>query len=205
MIHPDTRLCWISEAVGHGVRATRDIPRGCIVWTQDALDRVFEPSVVSAMAPPVRALVHRFAHRDARGRFIMCWDAGRNVNHSCAPNLRGVGPWFMVARREIAAGEEITCDYAECNLAAPLECACGSPQCRGRIGGDDLRRLGGDWDAEARALAALISELQQPLWPYLLDPREAKAFAEGREIPPSFREQSAPLGASPEVATRAQA
>ncbi|MFG6283672.1 SET domain-containing protein-lysine N-methyltransferase [Sphingomonas sp. S6] len=60
------------------------------------------------------------------------------INHSCSPNagLRftddGV---FLVALRPIAPGEEIAWDYST-TLADPdwsMQCACGSPECRGVI------------------------------------------------------------------------
>jgi SET domain-containing protein len=57
------------------------------------------------------------------------------VNHSCDPSMLN-----DVAFRDIAAGEEITTDYAYCE-ASPnylLEgCRCGSPRCRGRVTGND--------------------------------------------------------------------
>ena len=40
MLHPKTRLAWISDEVGYGVLATEDIPCGTILWALDPLDRV---------------------------------------------------------------------------------------------------------------------------------------------------------------------
>jgi hypothetical protein len=57
------------------------------------------------------------------------------VNHSCDPNMLNDTAW-----RDIAAGEEITTDYAhgEANERVILEtCACGTALCRGRITGRD--------------------------------------------------------------------
>jgi uncharacterized protein len=60
------------------------------------------------------------------------------LNHCCEPNLLN-----YMARRDIAAGEEITTDYAYCE-ASPhfcLEpCICGSAICRGRVTGNDWQR-----------------------------------------------------------------
>jgi D-alanine-D-alanine ligase len=65
-------------------------------------------------------------------------DLWKPINHSCDPNawLTGLN---LTARRPIAAGEEITLDYATfCNEStAPFECTCGSPHCRGTITGAD--------------------------------------------------------------------
>jgi SET domain len=71
------------------------------------------------------------------------WDSDpeewRPINHSCDPAawLDGLD---VVARRPIAAGEEITLDYATfCNELMPaFECRCGSSLCRGTIRGDDF-------------------------------------------------------------------
>ncbi len=62
---------------------------------------------------------------------------GYYVNHSCDPNMLDFTAW-----RDIAAGEEITTDFAYCT-AAPnycLEpCNCGSSVCRGRVTGNDWK------------------------------------------------------------------
>jgi uncharacterized protein len=58
------------------------------------------------------------------------------VNHSCAPNLkvrRRRGHLLFVARRAIAAGEEITIDYRFSPDIDLVACKCGAPTCRGTI------------------------------------------------------------------------
>jgi hypothetical protein len=63
-------------------------------------------------------------------------------NHSCDPNLWHTGAFALSARRDIAAGEEVTVDYAT-QTAEPdfvLDCRCGSVGCRGTVTGDDWRR-----------------------------------------------------------------
>lgn len=192
MIHPQTQVVTVSNAVGLGVIATARLPRGTIVWTQDALDRVWEPSDVERLPSAARQVLERYAHVDERGRFVLCWDAGKLINHSCEPTLRGIGTWFQVARRDIEVGEAITCDYAECNIADDLRCLCGSPRCRGAVNGRDLLRFAEDWDAEARLLLDLVAGVEQPLWPYLLSPEEARAMLNGDLPLPSFRALYAP-------------
>lgn len=63
------------------------------------------------------------------------------LNHSCDPNLWLVGPVRLVARRRIAAGEELTVDYSTWEIdnewVLPAPCKCGSQACRGRITGRD--------------------------------------------------------------------
>ncbi len=188
MIHPDTQVVTISDEVGVGVIATRAIPRGTIVWAQDALDQVFEPGQVEKLPRVVADQVQRYAHIDEQGRFVLCWDAGKLINHSCDPSLRGIGTWFQVARRDIAVGEEITCDYAECNIREQLECRCGGASCRRSVHGSDLLTFAQNWDVEAERLLDDVARAQQPLWPYLLSPSEARALIWRYKPLRSFRE-----------------
>lgn len=73
-------------------------------------------------------------------------------NHSCEPNAGIRGQILLAAMRDIAAGEEITFDYATVLCRSPheesaedksrpygFECKCGTPTCRGRITVDDWR------------------------------------------------------------------
>lgn len=64
------------------------------------------------------------------------------INHSCAPNAGICGQVALVAMRAIAAGEEITFDYAMADSTPydEFDCACGAPSCRGRVAADDWRR-----------------------------------------------------------------
>ena len=66
------------------------------------------------------------------------------INHSCEPNVWMTGPFSLIAMRPIAAGEEITADYAlweaDEESVCGWVCRCGSPRCRGRITGRDWRR-----------------------------------------------------------------
>jgi hypothetical protein len=61
------------------------------------------------------------------------------VNHSCSPNCGIVAGVLVVAMRDIAVGEELVYDYAmtDGGLDDEFECACGAPNCRGKITGSD--------------------------------------------------------------------
>jgi uncharacterized protein len=64
------------------------------------------------------------------------------INHACAPTVWMADEVTVVARRDIAPGEEVTGDYAvwESDPRYAIDpCACGSPSCRGRFTGDDWR------------------------------------------------------------------
>lgn len=71
-----------------------------------------------------------------------------HFNHSCDPNAGFKGQIFLVAMRDIDAGEEITFDYAMTLAEAPnpeefpysLACECGLASCRKTITDRDWRR-----------------------------------------------------------------
>lgn len=63
------------------------------------------------------------------------------LNHSCEPNVGVQGQIVFVAMRDIAAGEELTHDWATTDDDDyELECRCGASVCRRRITGQDWRR-----------------------------------------------------------------
>jgi SET domain len=57
-------------------------------------------------------------------------------NHSCMPNTAYQG-LNVVALRDIAAGEELTLDYADLlnEESESFDCQCGTPSCRGLVKG----------------------------------------------------------------------
>ena len=63
------------------------------------------------------------------------------LNHSCEPNVGVQGQIVFVALRPVAAGEELTLDYATIERPAePTACRCGAKGCRGIITGQDWRK-----------------------------------------------------------------
>jgi len=64
------------------------------------------------------------------------------VNHSCDPNCGILGSTVLVAMRPIAAGEELSYDYAMSDGSPydEFDCSCGTAACRGRVTGDDWSR-----------------------------------------------------------------
>lgn len=193
MIHPGAELFFADPVRGHGARARVPIPAGTVVWAQCALDRVLSPAEAAELGPAYAELVEHFSYRDHRGHFVLCWDAGRYVNHSCRPSMRGLGPGAQIAVRDIAVGDEITCDYGECNLSEPLGCACGEPGCRGEIRGDDVLALAEAWDLEITAAVESGRGVEQPLRGFWLDP-QLTAVLEGDLKPPSVRRLHCPGG-----------
>lgn len=181
MIHPDTELVLINADVGRGVRATTRIPTGTLLWVRDRFDRVLTPAEVDELDSAHRRLVETWGYRDHTGSWILCSDAGRFVNHSCRAAMRGLGPDMMIAVRPVEIGEELTCDYAECNT--DLDCKCGAPNCRARVSGRDLLSHAETWDAEVRAAMKHAAEIPQPLLQFAVDWRRFKKWSAGEPIP----------------------
>jgi SET domain-containing protein len=70
------------------------------------------------------------------------WNPARLLNHSCAPNCDAEfvdGRIWILARRDIRAGEEVTFNYGF-DLVDYREhpCRCGAPECVGYIVAEDF-------------------------------------------------------------------
>jgi hypothetical protein len=141
-----------SRIEGLGVFAARAFRAG---------ERIRRVNVVREITPesPLREdLGERVDHCSyPDGKVVLFGFPDRHVNHSCDPNA-----WeqyegdssHLVARREIAAGEEITCDY-NVNIVdgTAWPCRCGTGRCRGEVAGDFFR-LPRQWQREYRPLLA---------------------------------------------------
>ncbi len=74
------------------------------------------------------------------GRVVLYGFPDRHLNHSCDPNAYEVfeaNDTLLIARKDVAAGAEITCDY-NINIAngTAWPCRCGSNRCQGMVVGD---------------------------------------------------------------------
>ena len=65
------------------------------------------------------------------------------MNHSCDPTVWMIDEVTLAARRDIAAGEELTADYAmwgaDEDWVVGWTCRCGAAHCRGTVTGRDWR------------------------------------------------------------------
>ncbi len=103
---------------GIGLFALSAIPRGTQVWRfTPPFDQHFDPDEIAREAPHVVKFFDHFGYLDRNSkRMVLCFDDARFTNHSPDPNIGMVGfdedPFGIdVALRDIAAGEEITCNY----------------------------------------------------------------------------------------------
>ena len=103
---------------GIGVFAVEPIAAGTPVWRfAQGLDMEFGADILDGLPAHVRTFFAHYGYLDRNvKRIILCFDDARFVNHSDAPNVATdymLDPYGLdVALRDIAAGEELTMDYA---------------------------------------------------------------------------------------------
>ncbi|MBI9020285.1 MAG: SET domain-containing protein [Verrucomicrobia bacterium] len=162
MLHPDTTVQWISEEIGCGIVATRDIPKGTITWVNDPLDRILSPQEVDALPAACRDTLMKYSYRNRHGDYVLCWDNTRFMNHSFKPNCITTAYNFELAVRDIRKGEELTNDYGSLNILEPFH-ACDEGCDRKTVYPDDLARHYADWDRQLEAAFESVNEVDQPL------------------------------------------
>ena len=122
-MHPEAHKMMIvptyvgpSEIEGVGVFAAEPIPAGTAIWTLDErFDHLFNAGDIERMAALQRQFVIRYGypHMTREGITVVEFDNGRFMNHTPRPNTDFTDANVGWARRDIAAGAELTCDYGE--------------------------------------------------------------------------------------------
>ncbi len=141
-----------SPIEGLGIFATRSFSTG------ECISRITVVREITADAPLRPELGERLEHcAYPDGKVLLIAFPERHVNHSCDPNAF---EWFdaegscLVARREIAAFEEITIDYnINITQGTSWRCHCRAARCRGEVAGDFFH-LPVTWQHEYRPLLA---------------------------------------------------
>ncbi|MDX2240397.1 MAG: SET domain-containing protein [Leptolyngbyaceae cyanobacterium bins.302] len=183
MIHPHTELRFINEFIGYGVFATELIPKGTITWILDDLDQSFDEAYVLSLEPMRRDRLIKYSFRDERGKYILCWDIARYVNHSFDPALITTPYKFELAARDIYPGDEITDDYGYFNLDDPFDCLPEPNSDRTKVMPDDILHYYPEWDRRAADAMQYFNRVEQPL-KHLLDPlyiHKVEAIAAGKD------------------------
>jgi len=129
----------------YGIFATRDITHGerIVVFEEQSHHLVTRAHVEATWQEPQRSWFDRYAW-PLTDELWVTWSPDpehwRPINHSCDPSAWWEG-LDVVARRDIAAGEEITLEYATFydERMPAFQCGCGAALCRGTVRGDDWR------------------------------------------------------------------
>lgn len=105
-----------SAVEGVGVFAAEPIRKGQLVWRLDpTFDRLIPVDKYLSAPPFLKELLDRYAYPspDKPGFIVYEVDNGRFMNHSEAPNTDFSDAGGATALRDIAPGEELTCDYGD--------------------------------------------------------------------------------------------
>jgi hypothetical protein len=121
-----------SSIHGQGLVAVEVIPEGSVVWRLDERHQVLSYEALCLLPSDIQALTYQ-----AGDKFILAQDDGQYMNHCCDPNCWWSGDVTLVARRNIQQGEEVTYDYASCEIDPRLRgdwlCNCAAAHCRRRV------------------------------------------------------------------------
>lgn len=115
MLMVDTELR-ASPIHGIGVFLREPVRKGQLIWRFDSrIDRVYGDSELRSLPEDTQHFIRTYSTRhEGMGLWVLCGDNGRHFNHSDRPNTLSHGIAFGddVAARDMAAGEELTSDYA---------------------------------------------------------------------------------------------
>ena len=103
-----------SAIQGIGVFAKHRIAKGTLVWKLDArFDRRIPVDTYESQTGPVKSYLDRYSYPDRRDPSFIVFEAddARYMNHDDDPNCDVSTPEETYATRDIAAGEELTCNY----------------------------------------------------------------------------------------------
>ena len=105
-----------SEIEGVGIFAAAPIKAGTAIWIlEDKFDLIVPTADLEGLPELQRNFIERYGypHMTMPGLTVLEFDNGRFMNHSNSPNTDFTKPDMAWAIRDIAEGEEITCDYSE--------------------------------------------------------------------------------------------
>jgi hypothetical protein len=162
MIHPDTELRFISEAIGYGVVAKKLIPKGTITWVQDDLDRIFTPEDEKKLSPRMLESLETYCFTNSEGQKVLCWDNAKFVNHSFNSSCMSTAYDFEIAVRDIHPGEQLTDDYGYLNVEHPFEPVDEGDE-RKIVYPDDILKYYEKWDSSIKQSLGEIPKVAQPL------------------------------------------
>ncbi len=103
-----------SSIQGIGVFARHRIAQGTMIWKLDPrFDRRIPVETYEGETGPVKSYLDRYAYPDRRDPNFIVFEAddARYMNHADDPNCDVSSPEEAYALRDIAPGEEMTCNY----------------------------------------------------------------------------------------------
>jgi hypothetical protein len=163
MLHPNTELRFVNPIVGHGVFATKFIPKGTITYVEDPLEIRIPVDSPLWDHPVLGKILKVYSILENDGAYELSWDHAKHMNHCCHSNTITTGWGFDIAVRDIQVGEQIRGDYGMYNVDYDMELVCEYQDCRMRVQKDDFDGLAERWEAQIREALAFTSQVTQPL------------------------------------------
>lgn len=105
-----------SPIEGIGVFAVEPIAAGTLIWQlAPGLDRLIRGEEIAGLPPLFQTFVERYGYPYPHdpSQLIVELDNGRFMNHADRPNTVFSDPDAGFTLAAVAAGEELTCNYAE--------------------------------------------------------------------------------------------
>ena len=107
-----------SKIAGIGLFADQFISKGTMIWKfTPGLDLEVNRCKLARLSPAAKKQFLNYAYLiPDTSTYVLCFDDARFFNHSECPNVLdvevpGEENWVVVARGDIAKGDELTCDY----------------------------------------------------------------------------------------------
>ena len=137
MLHPALITKDTGTIQGQGLFTTESITQGTMLWELE--DPTFSWAEVLEWSPERFTRFRHYGFQCGVDSYSLPEDISREANHSCNPNTWWGEGYSLVARWDIKAGDEITYDYASCDIELALEmtCHCGAQNCRKDISNQD--------------------------------------------------------------------
>lgn len=163
MLHPHTELRFVNPIVGHGVFATKFIPKGTITYVIDPLEIRIPVDSPLWDHPVLGKILKIYSILENDGAYELSWDHAKHMNHCCHSNTITTGWGFDIAVRDIQPGEQIRGDYGMYNVDYDMELVCEFGDCRKRVQKDDFDSLADRWEAQLQDALPLTAQVEQPL------------------------------------------
>lgn len=147
MLHPFVQVVENEVIEGKGLVATALIRAGEVVSRLEPDQPHYLIAEVLTWSQEAQDTLLHYGYQCSETEIVSEQGPEKYMNHSCDPNTYWANDETMIARRDIAAGEELTYDYATTEITIPFEmtCRCGSPLCRQIVRHTDY--LDGEWQA----------------------------------------------------------
>jgi SET domain-containing protein len=104
-----------------GLFAATALPSGTRVWEfTEGVDWRIPTAQLDRFPEPFQTLLRHYLFLTEDGVYVLCGDNAKFMNHAPDPNCSDRDDRFTITTRDVAAGEELTCDYREFDLESRI-------------------------------------------------------------------------------------